>query len=74
MNAQQKAAQTTLANQADHYNTRQAKAAKQGPMHLVGFWYEVCRKLAKDALEDGDQKVAERLASHIHDFYKQHTT
>jgi hypothetical protein len=73
MNAQQRAAQKTLANQAAHYNARQAKAAERGPMELVGFWYEVCRKLAKDALENGDPSVANRLASHFHDFYKGHT-
>ena len=72
MNAQQRAAQTRLKNQAAHYNTRQAQAAERGPLHLVGFWYEVCRKLAKDALEDGDPTVAQALASHFHDFYQRH--
>lgn len=73
MNAAQRAAQNRLKNQAEHYNARQAKAAEQGPMHLVGFWYEVTRKLAKDALENGDPTVANRLASHLHDFYQGHT-
>lgn len=72
MNAAQRAAQNRLKNQAEHYNTRQAKAAEQGPLHLVGFWYEVARKLAKDALEDGDPTVANRLSSHLHDFYQGH--
>jgi hypothetical protein len=67
------AAQKRLANQAEHYNTRQAKAAERGPMHLIGFWYEVCRKLAKDALDNGDADVAQRFASHLHDFYQHHT-
>lgn len=73
MNAAQKAAQARLANQAEHYNARQAKAADRGPMYLVGFWYEVCRKLAKDALENDDPSVANKLASHFHDFYSAHT-
>ncbi len=73
MNAAQRAAQTRLANQAEHYNARQAKAAEQGPLALAGFWYEVCRKLAKDALADGDPSVATDLASHFHDFYRAHT-
>lgn len=66
-------ARKTLVNQTEHYNGRQAKAAEKGPMHLVGFWYEVTRKLAKDALENGDPAVANQLASHLHDFYQRHT-
>jgi hypothetical protein len=74
MNAQSKAAQARLANQAAHYNTAQARAAEQGPMHLITFWQNVCRKLAKDALENGDPSVANRLASNLNDFYQRHTT
>lgn len=70
--SRQQAAQKRLANQAQHYNTRQAQAAERGPLHLVGFWYEVTRKLAKDAADDGDPSVANQLASHLHDFYKAH--
>lgn len=66
-------AKRRLANQAAHYNSRQAAAAERGPMHLVGFWYEVCRKLAKDAQEAGDPAVANRLSSHLNDFYQAHT-
>ena len=73
MTAAQMAAQKRLANQAKHYNARQAEAAKQGPLALVAFWYEVCRKLAKDGVEAGDPTVANELASHLHDFYRAHT-
>lgn len=73
MTTPQKAQQTRLANQAEHYNTAQAKAAQQGPLHLVTFWVNVIRKLAKDALENGDPSVAEAFASHCHDFFKRHT-
>lgn len=73
MNAAQKAAQARLANQAAHYNAAQAKAAAQGPMHLVTFWTNVCRKLAKDALDNGDRAVADRLAAHLNDFYRAYT-
>jgi hypothetical protein len=73
VNAQVKAEQKRLANQAEHYNTAQAKAAAQGPMHLITFWTNVCRKLAKDALDNGDPAVAQRLASHLNDFYQRHT-
>lgn len=66
-------AQKTLVNQTDHYNAAQAKAAAAGPLHLITFWTNVNRKLAKDALNDGDPSVAERLASHLHDFYQRHT-
>lgn len=64
---------TTLSNQADHYNAAQARAAEKGPMHLITFWTNVCRKLAKDALENGDPCLAEALAAHLNDFYQQHT-
>ena len=74
MNAQAKAAQARLANQAEHYNAAQAKAAAGGPMHLITFWTNVCRKLAKDALENGDPAVANKLAAHLNDFYRAHTT
>lgn len=73
MNAAQKAAQLRLQNRAEHYNAAQAKAAEQGPMHLITFWTNVCRKLAKDALENGDPGVANRLAAHLNDFYRAHT-
>ncbi|GAA3808765.1 hypothetical protein ACFQ0G_53100 [Streptomyces chiangmaiensis] len=68
--AQKKAAQARLANQAEHYNAAQARAAERGPMHLLTFWTNVCRKLAKDALENGDPTVANNLASHLNDFYR----
>ncbi|WP_416519988.1 hypothetical protein [Streptomyces achromogenes] len=73
MNAAQKAAQARLANQAEHYNQAQAKAAQAGPMHLITFWTNVCRKLAKDALENGDPAIANALAAHLNDFYRAHT-
>jgi hypothetical protein len=73
VNAQQKAAQTRLANQAAHYNTAQARAAEQGPMHLVTFWTNVNRKLVKDALDNGDRTLADKLAAHLNDFYRAHT-
>ncbi|TGB06546.1 hypothetical protein [Streptomyces sp. MZ04] len=63
----------TLSNQADHYNAEQARAAEKGPMHLITFWTNVCRKLAKDALEKGDPSLAEAYAAHCHDFYQRHT-
>lgn len=66
--------QKTLANQTEHYNAAQARAAEAGPLHLITFWTNVNRKLAKDALNNGDPSVAERLASHLHDFYQRHTT
>jgi len=72
VNAAQKAAQARLANQAEHYNQAQAKAAEAGPMHLITFWTNVCRKLAKDALNDGNPDVANRLAAHLNDFYRAH--
>ncbi|MGW8703105.1 hypothetical protein ACWGOK_40390 [Streptomyces eurythermus] len=73
MNTAQKAEQARRANQAEHYNAAQAKAAAAGPMHLVTFWTNVCRKLAKDALEGGDPAVANGLAAHLNDFYRAHT-
>ena len=72
MNAAQRAAQTRIANQAEHYNQAQARAAEKGPMHLVTFWTNVCRKLAKDALENGDPSIANGLAAHMNDFYRRH--
>ena len=72
MNAAQRAAQTR-ANQAEHYNAAQAKAAERGPLYLVAFWLDVCRKLAKDALGNGDPTVAARLAAVLNDFYRGHT-
>lgn len=72
MNAAQRAAQARIANQAEHYNQAQAKAAAAGPMHLVTFWTNVCRKLAKDALENGDPSIANGLAAHMNDFYRRH--
>ena len=74
MNAPQQAAQRRLANRAEHYNAAQARAAEQGPMHLITFWQNVCRKLVKDALESGDPGPANQFASHLHDFYQRHTT
>lgn len=71
--AQTRAEQQRLANQAEHYNTAQAKAAAQGPIHLVTFWQNVCRKVAKDALDNGDPEIANRLASHLNDFFRHHT-
>ncbi|CAL9667310.1 hypothetical protein SUDANB145_07226 (plasmid) [Streptomyces sp. enrichment culture] len=73
MNAAERAAQNRLKNQAAHYNDAQAKAAAQGPMHLITFWTNVNRKLAKDALENGDRTVADALASHLNDFYRRYT-
>ncbi|MCL8016862.1 hypothetical protein [Streptomyces sp. AS02] len=73
MNAAQRAAQARLANQAAHYNAAQAKAAAAGPMHLITFWQNVNRKLAKDALDNGDPSIANKLASHLNDFYRAHT-
>ncbi|MFF0009605.1 hypothetical protein ACFYQT_40125 [Streptomyces tibetensis] len=72
MNAAQRAAQVRLKNQAEHYNAAQAKAAERGPMELITFWTNVNRKLAKDALEDGDRSVADKLASHLNDFFRAH--
>lgn len=73
MTKQQQAARKRLENQAAHYNAAQAKAAEKGPMELITFWTNVCRKLAKDALEKGDPAIAHRLASHLNDFYRDHT-
>ena len=73
MNAAQRAAQARLKNRAEHYNAAQAKAAEQGPMHLVTFWTNVCRKLAKDALDNDDRSVADKLAAHLNDFFRAHT-
>ena len=70
MNAQQA---RTLSNQADHYNGQQSKAAEQGPMQLITVWTNVCRKLAKDALKNGDPSVADALATHLNDFYQRYT-
>jgi hypothetical protein len=72
MNAAQRA-QKRAANQAAHYNAAQAKAAERGPLYLVAFWLDVCRKLAKDAQDRGDVSVANRLSSVLNDFYRQHT-
>ncbi|MCF0086705.1 MULTISPECIES: hypothetical protein [unclassified Streptomyces] len=73
MNAAQRAAQKRRENQAAHYNAAQARAAEQGPMHLVGFWSDICRKVAKDALAAGDRSVADKLAAHLNDFYRAHS-
>jgi hypothetical protein len=73
VNAAQKAAAARLKNQAEHYNAAQAKAAERGPMDLITFWTNVNRKLAKDALENGDRSVADKLASHLNDFFRAHT-
>lgn len=74
MNAQHQAVQRRLANQAEHYNAAQAKAAGKGPMELITFWTNVNRKLAKDALNNGDRAIADKLAAHLNDFYRTHTT
>lgn len=74
MNAQQQAVQRRLANQAEHYNGQQAKAAGKGPMELITFWTNVNRKLAKDALNNGDRAIADKLAAHLNDFYRAHAT
>lgn len=74
MNTPNKALRKRMENQARHYNERQARAAEEGPMALVALWSEVCRKLAKDALQDGDRTVADALSSHLNDFYVRHTT
>lgn len=71
--AQAKAAQQRLRNQAEHYNSVQAKAAEKGPMELITFWTNVNRKLVKDALESGDRTLADRFAAHLNDFYRAHT-
>lgn len=63
----------TLSNQADHYNGQQVRAAEQGPMDLITVWTNVCRKIAKDALRNGDPRVAEALAGHLNDFYQRYT-
>ena len=63
-----------LANQAEHYNAAQAKAAAAGPLALITFWTNVNRKLVKDALDDGDRSLADKLAAHLNDFYRAHTT
>lgn len=73
MNAREKAAAARRANQAEHYNAAQAKAAAQGPMELITFWTNVNRKLVKDALENGDRSLADRFAAHLNDFYRAHT-
>ena len=73
MNAAQRAIQQRLKNQAEHYNTAQAKAAQKGPMELITFWTNVNRKLVKDALENGDKSLADKLAAHLNDFYRAHT-
>lgn len=73
MNAAQRAAQTRLKNQAEHYNQAQAKAAERGPMDLITFWTNVNRKLAKDALDNGDRSIADKLAAHLNDFFRAHT-
>ncbi|MFF1298162.1 MULTISPECIES: hypothetical protein [unclassified Streptomyces] len=73
MNAVERERQQRLANQAEHYNAAQAKAAERGPLHLITFWTNVNRKLAKDALDNGDRTIADRLAAHLNDFYRAHT-
>lgn len=73
MNAAQKAAAARLANQAAHYNQAQARAAERGPLYLVAFWLDVCRKLAKDALNNGDPTIANKLSAHLNDFYRAHS-
>ena len=73
MTAADRAARRRIANQAAHYNAKQAKAAEQGPLYLVAFWLDVCRKLAKDGLDDGDPSLANKLSAHLNDFYRAHT-
>lgn len=63
----------TLSNQADHYNGQQVSAAGQGPMQLITVWTNICRKIAKDALRNGDPAVAAALADHLNDFYQRYT-
>lgn len=72
MTTAQQAAQNRLKNQAAHYNAAQQKAAEKGPMELVTFWTNVNRKLVKDAFNDGDRSLADKLAAHLNDFYKAH--
>lgn len=73
MTKQTRTAQQILANKAEHYNAAQAKAARQGPMHLLTFWTNLCRKLAKDAVDNGDPSLANALAKHLNDFYRTHS-
>lgn len=73
MKAAQRAADKRLRNQAAHYNSRQAEAVKLGPMYVVALWFDASRKVAKNALDDGDPSVANALASHLHDFFQRYT-
>jgi hypothetical protein len=73
MTAPKQLVQQTLANKAEHYNAAQAKAAAGGPMDLITFWQNLCRKLVKDAIGRGDPALANKLAAHLNDFYRTHT-
>lgn len=64
---------TSRQNQADHYNQRLADAVARGPMHVVAFWYDATRKLCREAERQGNPDLANKLASHLHDFFQAHT-
>lgn len=67
-------AQQAQRNQAAHWNRRQEEAAERGPDHVAAVWWDACRMLARKDEKNGNTTVWDQLASHLHDFYRRHTT
>jgi len=59
-------------NQAKFWNAKQAAATT--PQERVAVWFDACRMLAVRAERNGDTSVSERLASHLHDFFRSNST
>lgn len=58
-------------NQAEFWNAKQAAATT--PTERVAVWFDACRMRAAEAEKSGDTTVAEKLASHLHDFFVTHS-
>lgn len=64
------AAARRRANQAKHWNARQAAATT--PAATVSVWFDASRMVATQAEKNGDPEVWLHLAKHLHDFYKRY--
>jgi formiminotetrahydrofolate cyclodeaminase len=63
-------AERRRANQAAHWNARQAAATT--PEEVVTVWFDACRMVAKQAANNGQPDAHSKLADHLHDFYKRY--
>jgi len=66
-------AQNRQKNQAEYWNQRQKAAALLGPDAVAAVWFDACRMVARQNQKLGDADTWNKLASHLHDFFKAHT-